>query len=79
VRRNESLINKRNPGPKKEKKTMAKKNKNKHNKGHDAHAVKGTLEITRSGIGYVVISDGTVMYLCDRAVSTMHYMVILCV
>jgi ribonuclease R len=38
---------------------MAKKNKNKHNKGNDAHALKGTLEITRSGIGYVVISDGT--------------------
>jgi ribonuclease R len=38
---------------------MAKKNKNKHNKGHEAHAVKGTLEITRSGIGYVVIIDGT--------------------
>lgn len=38
---------------------MAKKNKNKHSKGHDAHALKGTLEITRSGLGYVVISDGT--------------------
>ncbi|QEC67334.1 ribonuclease R [Panacibacter ginsenosidivorans] len=38
---------------------MAKKNKNKHNKGHDAQALKGNLEITRSGIGYVVISDGT--------------------
>ena len=38
---------------------MAKKNKNKHSKTNDAPALKGNLEITRSGIGYVVISDGT--------------------
>jgi ribonuclease R len=37
---------------------MAKK-KNKINKSHEQHAMKGNLEITRSGLGYVVILDGT--------------------
>lgn len=37
---------------------MAKKSKNKHGKGNDQLTVSGALEITRSGIGYVVISGG---------------------
>lgn len=37
---------------------MAKKNKNKHGKGGDQPALTGALEITRSGIGYVVIAGG---------------------
>jgi len=37
-----------------------KKNKQQSHKYHaDGHLLKGTLEVTRSGIGYVVISDGS--------------------
>lgn len=36
-----------------------KKGKHKHKSHDDHHALKGTLDITRSGIGYVVIEEGT--------------------
>ena len=36
---------------------MSKKEKQSRNKKHDEYLSKGTLEITRSGIGYVVMQD----------------------